>query len=183
MGFVTNKIFFTKGAGVHKERLQSFELALRKAGIEMCNIVRVSSIFPPHCKIIPRKKGLSYLKAGEILYCVLTQISTNEPHRLMSASIGLAVPADRKNYGYISEYHGFGQVEKEASDYAEDLAATMLATTLGIEFNPDESYDERREIYKMSGKIVHSQSITQTVKGDPQGNWTTAVAAAVFVDA
>ena len=39
------KIFFTKGVGVHKDKLSSFEVALRSAGIEKCNLVYVSSIF------------------------------------------------------------------------------------------------------------------------------------------
>jgi arginine decarboxylase len=49
---VPQEIFFTKGVGIHKDRLASFELALRKAGIERCNLVYVSSIFPPKCKQI-----------------------------------------------------------------------------------------------------------------------------------
>ena len=178
---VPKKVFFTRGVGIHKEKLQSFELALRKAGIEKCNIVKVSSIFPPHCKIIARSKGLAQLSGGQIIYCVLGRISTDEPYRLMSASIGLAIPSNRVHYGYISEHEAFGISGKEASDYVEDLAATMLATTLGVDFDPNESYDERREIYRMSGKIVESRSITQTAKGDPYGRWTTAVAAAVFL--
>ena len=181
MGFVPNKIFFTKGVGVHREQLQSFELALRKAGIEKCNLVNVSSIFPPHCKIISRKEGLALLKPGEIVYTVLARIGTSEPHRLLTASVGLAIPSNRVHYGYISEHHTFGQESKEASDYVEDLAATMLATTLGVEFDPDESYDERREIYRMSGKIIESRSVSQTARGDTKGRWTTVIAAAVFV--
>lgn len=178
---VPKKVFFTRGVGMHREKLQSFELALRKAGIEKCNIVRVSSIFPPHCKIVPRSKGLTMLDPGGITYCVLGRIATDEPYRLMSASVGLAIPSNRVHYGYISEHEAFGISAKEASDYVEDLAATMLATTLGVDFDPNESYDERREIYRMSGKIVETRSITQTAKGDPEGRWTTAVAAAVFI--
>ena len=181
MPLVPSKVFFTKGVGVHKEQLQSFELALRQAGIEKCNIVKVSSIFPPHCKIISRKKGLSLLNPGEIVYSVITRISTAEPQRKLTASVGLAIPANRIHYGYISEHHAFGQTAKEASDYVEDLAATMLATTLGIEFDPDESYDDRREIYRMSGKIIRTKNVTQTAQGDIHGRWTTAIAAAVFL--
>ena len=44
---VPKRLFFTKGVGKHKERLTSFELALRDAGIAAQNLVRVSSIFPP----------------------------------------------------------------------------------------------------------------------------------------
>lgn len=174
-------VFFTKGVGKHKEYLQSFESALRSAGIEKCNIVNVSSIFPPGCKIIHKDKGIRLLKPGQITYCVMAKNSTNEPNRLIASSIGLAVPAKNNNYGYLSEHHSFGQTEKKAGDYAEDLAATMLASTLGVEFNPDTAYDERKEIYKMSGKIVKTKSITQTALGDKNGLWTSVLAAAVFV--
>ena len=57
---VPKKIFFTKGVGRHKHELQSFELALRSAGIEKCNIVAVSSIVPPDCKILLKKKGMKF---------------------------------------------------------------------------------------------------------------------------
>jgi arginine decarboxylase len=174
-------VFFTKGVGVHREKLQSFEIALRKAGIAHCNLVAVSSIFPPQCKIITRADGLKLIRPGQIVFTVMARQDTNEPHRMTAASVGLAVPADRTNYGYLSEHHGFGQNERQAGDYAEDLAATMLATTLGIEFDPDRNYDERKEVYRMSGKIVQSRSITQTARGATDGRWTSVIAAAVFL--
>ncbi|HHT9120599.1 MAG TPA: pyruvoyl-dependent arginine decarboxylase [Candidatus Hypogeohydataceae bacterium YC41] len=179
--FVPRKIFFTKGVGKSSEKLQSFEIALRKAGIAHCNLVRVSSIFPPECKIITKSRGNPLLKPGQVVFTVLSENATNEPNRLIGASIGLAVPANRKHYGYLSEHHSFGQTEDKAGEYAEDLAATMLATTLGIEFDPAKDYDERKKIYHMSGKIVKTTNITQTAEGDKDGLWTTVVAAAVFV--
>lgn len=176
-----SEVFFTKGVGKHRTRLQSFELGLRHAGIEKCNLVRVSSIFPPACKIIPRGQGLARLQSGQITYVVLAEASTDEPSRLVGAGIGLAVPADGSNYGYISEHHGFGMTQPRLSDFVEDMAATMLATTLGIAFDPDTAYDERREIYKMSAKIVRTQATVQTAEGDKDGLWTTVLAAAVFL--
>ena len=128
---VPKQIFFTKGVGFHKNKLQSFESALRDAGIEICNLVTVSSIFPPECQIIPRAKGVKKLEPGQITFVVLAREATQEPNRLLFASVGLARPKNRKQYGYISEHHGFGQTYKKASDFAEDLAATMLASTLG----------------------------------------------------
>ena len=178
---VPREVFFTKGVGRHKNRLQSFELALRQAGIEKGNLVRVSSIYPPACRIIPRSRGLAHLQAGEITYVVLAEASTNEPSRLVGAGIGLAVPADGSHYGYISEHHGYGMIEKRLSDFVEDMAATMLATTLGVGFDPDDAYDERREIYKMSAKIVRTQATVQTAEGDKNGLWTSVLAAAVFL--
>jgi arginine decarboxylase len=178
---VPREIFFTKGVGKHRTRLQSFELALRHAGIEKGNLVRVSSIFPPKCKIIPKNQGLHKLQAGEITYVVLAEASTDEPSRLVGAGIGLAVPAAGDQYGYISEHHCYGMVEDRLGDFVEDMAATMLATTLGIEFDPDKSYDERKETYRMSGKIIRTRATVQTAEGDKNGLWTTGIAAAVMM--
>jgi len=178
---VPKRLFLTKGVGKHKERLTSFELALRDAGIASQNLVRVSSIFPPNCKLISRKEGLKYLHHGEVAFAVVAESSTREPHRLTAASIGLAIPADRNTYGYLSEHHSFGESEEEAGDYAEELAAEMLATTLDLEFDPDKSWDEKKEIYRISNKIVRTANITQTAVGNKKGLWTTVIAAAIMI--
>jgi arginine decarboxylase len=180
-GMVPRQIFLTRGRAVHKEKLASFELALRAAAISVFNLVSVSSILPPHCQVVPRAKGLAHLTPGEIVFCVLSKEATNEPHRLLAASVGLAIPRDRSNYGYLSEYESFGEREEKAGDYSEDLAASMLAQSLGVDFDPDSSYDERREVWRISDKIVRTTHITQTAVGDKHGRWTTVVAAAVFV--
>ncbi len=179
--FVPTYVFLTKGVGRHKEQLQSFELALRDAGIAEFNLVSVSSIFPPGCKVIPRPKGLAMMKPGQIAFTVLTRTATNEPHRLVASSVGLAIPRDSNQYGYLSEHHSYGEKEEQAGDYAEDLAATMLATILGVEFDPDKNYNEKKEIWKISGKFIRTQNVTQTALGDKNKLWTTVVAAAVFI--
>ncbi len=181
MQSVPKKIFFTRGVGRHKEKLQSLELALRKAGIEKCNLVRVSSIFPPNCKIVSKAQGIKLLEPGQIVFCVMSTNETNEPHRMISASVGLAVPAAQNHYGYLSEHHANGETDETSGDYSEDLAASMLASTLGIEFDPEKNYDERKEIYRMSGKIVTSRNTTQSARGDKNGLWSTVVSAAVFI--
>lgn len=178
---VPTEIFLTRGVGKHRNNLQSFEVALRNAGIASCNLVKVSSIFPARCKIVPAKSGLKKLVAGQICFVVLAEERTNEPNRLISAGIGLALPADNNQFGYISEHHGFGMNEKKCSDLVEDMAATMLASTLDLEFDPDADYDQRREIYRMSGRIVRSSHIVQTAEGDKNGLWTCVVSAAVFL--
>ncbi|MFB3787205.1 MAG: pyruvoyl-dependent arginine decarboxylase [bacterium] len=180
MEFVPKFMFFTKGVGFHKEELRSFELALRDAGIAVCNLVSVSSILPPGCKIISRDKGIKKLIPGAVTFAVLARCSTNEPRRQLAASIGLAVPADQKQYGYLSEHHSYGQNEREAGDYAEDLAAAMLATTLGVEFDEDKSWDEKEEVYKLSGKIINTRNITQSAI-NKSGGYTTVVAAAILL--
>ena len=179
---VPSKVFFTKGVGIHKEKLTSFELALRSAGIEKFNLVTVSSIFPPRCKAVSKEIGLSYMHAGQVVFCVMSRDATNEPHRLVSASVGCAIPQDRSTYGYLSEHHGFGQTEKVSGDYAEDLAASMLATTLGIDFNPDKAWNDRKQEWKLNKHIVTTRNTTQTAVGEKTGQWVTVVAAAVFCD-
>lgn len=179
---IPKRIFFTKGVGRHKEKLHSFEAALRDAGIAHCNLVTVSSILPPKCKLIPLKKGLQLLEPGAITFVVLARSETNEPGRQIVASIGLAQPARGEQYGYLSEHHGYGQTDEAAGDYAEDLAATMLATTLGIDLDPDTAWDERKKLYKMSKQFVRTSNITQSARGDKNGLWTTVIAAAVLLD-
>jgi len=183
MGPTGKAIFLTKGVGKHREQLTSFELALRDARIAEFNIVRVSSIFPPGCKVISVQEGLKQLTPGQIVYAVMYDNATNEPHRLVAASVGLAIPANKDQHGYLSEHKSFGETDQRAGDYAEDLAATMLATILGVDFDPDTSYDERKDIWKLSDKIVTTRNVTQSAVGDREGLWTTVVAAAVFVDA
>lgn len=181
MVHVPSRMFFTRGVGKHRNNLQSFEVALRAAGIAQCNLVKVSSIFPPGCKIVTPKVGLQELTPGQITFCVMAEERTSEPNRLVSAGIGLAIPAGQAKFGYISEHHGFGMTEKKVGDFVEDMAASMLASTLGLEFDPDADYDQRREIYRMSGQIVHTRHVVQSAEGDKNGLWTTVVAAAIFL--
>ncbi len=180
MLLVPKKVFFTKGGGTHKKELRSFELALRNAGIERCNLVQVSSILPPNCKIISRARGLAELVPGMLTFAVIARCCSNEPHRLIAASVGSAVPT-KGFYGYLSEYHAFGETEKAAGDNAEDMAAAMLASTLGIEFDEDKSWDEQKEVYRISDKVVRTTNITQSAIIGSSGNYTTVVAAAVFL--
>jgi len=53
----------------------------------------------------------------------------------------------------------------------------LLPPTLGIEFNPELDWDEREQIFKMSGKIVRTANITQSAIGNKDGLWTTVFAA------
>jgi len=177
--FVPKEVFLTKGIGRHREKLASFEEALRDAKIARFNLVTVSSIFPPHCKVVPVAKGLEKLKSGQILHVVISRNTSDENHRLISASVGLAIPKDRSVHGYISEHHSFGETDEQSGDYAEDLAALMLATTQGVQFDGNTTWNQKEEIWKMSGKIVRSANITQSAVC-VEGLWTTVVAAAVF---
>jgi len=178
---VPKKVFFTKGVGSHKEELRSYELALRDAGIEKCNIVTVSSILPPDCKIISRNEGIKELIPGMVAFSVMSRCTSSEPHRLIAASIGCAIPADKEKHGYLSEHHAFGQTEETAGDYAEDLAAAMLASTLGLEFDEDKSWDEKKEFFQISDQIVRTSNMTQSTVIATNGWYSTVIAVAVFL--
>ena len=176
------RMFFTKGVGFHRNKLQSFELALRNAGIEKYNLVSISSIYPPECKIITKEKGIQALKAGQIIFVVMARESTNEPNRLVSAAIGLAQPKDKNQYGYLSEHHAFGETQRKSADFAEDLDATMLASTLGIELDADTAWDERKKLYVASNtRQFVSRSIAQSAEGHKNGLWTTVIACAIML--
>jgi len=178
---VAKKLFLTRGKGIHEDRLTSFEYALRDAGIAGTNLVQISSIFPPKAKLLSRADGLKFIKPGSVQFAIYTRNQTNEPHRLIAASIGVAQPSDTTRYGYLSEYESFGETEKQAGDYAEDIAAQMLASSLGIKFDIDKSWDQKRQQWNISGKIYKTRNKTQTAIGDKMGRWTTVFAAAVLI--
>ena len=171
----------TNGVGSHKERLASFELALRDAGIAHCNLVPVSSIFPPRAQLISRKNGLKLIKPGQIVFVVLSRNETNEPNRLTSAGVGLALPNDKNMYGYLSETHAYGMTDSKTADWSEDLAIYMLATTMGLPFDPDKSWDAQKQEWKISGKIFKTTHVVQSAEGDKNGLWTSVVAACVLL--
>ncbi len=177
---VPTKIFFTKGVGSHRDELRSFELALKDAGIERLNLVHVSSIFPPQCKIISKEEGIKLIAPGSIAFCVMARQASNEMRRLIAASIGCALPADKNTYGYLSEHHAYGQTDEFAGEFAEDMAASMLASTLGVEFDENANWDEKEQVFKISGEIVRTFNVTQSAVISAKG-WTTVVASGVFL--
>jgi len=179
VNFVPKQMFFTKGVGEHKEKLVSFEMALRKAGIAEYNLVRVSSIFPPKCKIVNKTVGLAKLNYGQVVFCVMSDCAVKERNRLAVASVGVAIPQNGE-HGYLSEHHAHGQTDQFAGDYAEDLAAEMLATTLGIPFETKLHWDKRKNLWKLGDEIVKTTSVTQSVIGKDDV-WSTVVSAAILI--
>lgn len=180
--YIPKIMFLTKGKGVHKDYLTSFELALRDAEIADLNLSPVSSIKPPQCRIVSRQEGRKHLMPGQIVFTIMARSATNEPNRLIAASIGLARPADdTQQHGYLSEHHSTGQTAQKAGEYAEDMAMEMLATTLGLPNDPTLAWDQREEQWKLSEKIYKTQNITQSAEGNKDGLWTTVISAAILI--
>ncbi len=153
---VPRMVFLTSGVGVHEDELMSFELALRNAGIEKFNLVPVSSILPPKCRVVQKEVGLRRLKPGEIVFCVMARMSSDEEGKEIFASIAMAIPEDNKVNGYIAEHSGYWY--DGADRHAEKLAIEML-----------------RSLYEGSIKTMGVTAKARVQKT------TTAVAAAVFV--
>ena len=162
MRLLPKKIFFTTGVGTHKEDLGSFEMALRDAGIEKFNLVAVSSILPPNCEIIIKREGLNELLPGEIVFCVMSRNTSNEPNTRVSASLGCAIPQNQNEFGYISEHHAIGETSESTGTYAEGLASSMYETW---------TEEKPKETFNVS---------TSAIVGD-EGLWTTVLSAAVMV--
>jgi arginine decarboxylase len=99
----------------------------------------------------------------------------------MAAAIGMALPHETTMYGYLSEHTAYGQTQDKAGDYAEDLAASMLASTLGAPFDVNNAWDTKQEIWNISGKKVTTRNICQSTEGHKEGLWTTAIASAVML--
>jgi arginine decarboxylase len=158
---IPRKVFFTSGVGTHPEHLESFEVALRDAGIEKFNLVTVSSILPPNCEIVSIEKGLKELSPGEIVFCVMSRISSNEPRRTLSASVGCALPQNINKHGYISEYHAYGENAQEVGEHSERLARSMYSTWT-------------------NETPIRTLSFPRSSPIDERGDWMTVISAAVF---
>ncbi len=166
--WVPRKVLFVAGAGQHRDELHSFELALRDAGIERFNLVPVSSILPPSCEIVSPEEGLQELQPGQVVFCVMARVGSEEPGRRITAAMGCAAPVNSNGYGYLAEHEAVGESAEEASAYAEELAVAMLASALGV---PDDA--AHRE-----GVQITSVSRSAVVETE---DYTTVIAAAVFV--
>ena len=177
---VPQKVFLVRGRGRHKEKLVSFEQALREAGIAPYNLVRVSSIFPPHCRYIAKPAGLKLLQPGQILFVVLSENATDDPGQTISASIGMAVPDDPSRYGYLAEHSDTGKSVRDTGRHCEYLAAEMLATKLGHTLKTPGPEGAGRSFRISNGLSLKTRSVTQGAKGE-EGLWTTVVAAAVLI--
>jgi arginine decarboxylase len=177
---VPSKVFLVRGQGRHKEKLVSFEKALREAGIAPFNLVRVSSIYPPHCRFVSKAAGLKLLKPGQILFVVLSENATDEPGRLITASIGVAVPDDPSHYGYLAEHSDIGKSQRETGLHTEYLAAEMLATKLGMKLKEPPPGKPSSSFHVSNGLALKTRSMTEAATGEA-GLWTTALAAAVLI--
>jgi len=173
------KLFLTKGMGFHKDKLFSFELALRDAGIEKCNLIYVSSILPSSCDLISKKEGLELLSPGQMTFCVMSKNESNKKNELISAAIGISKPLKSDNFGYIYERSVRGNKAKLSGGISESMAVEMLATRINLPFNRAEFLKTKNNDKK--NENIFSTHIFQLAKNNKDLSWVTVVAAAVFI--
>lgn len=166
---VPRRVFLTAGQGQHSDRIHAFELALREAGIEQCNLVPVSSVLPPECRIVDREEGTSALVPGAITFCVMARDESHCEGAPLSASVCIAVPKDRSRHGYIGECAGNGRAPEEVDAAARELAQGMMATSSDIDTS-------------RADEICAAAPTISCVTRSKDGVWNVAVAVAVFLE-
>jgi arginine decarboxylase len=177
---VPRAVFLTKGVGVHSERLNSFEEALREARISSLNLVTVSSIVPPHCHLLDIEEGLRRLSPGQLTFSVMSRADCSEEGRLISAAVAILLPEDPNDYGYISEFHGYGMEAEEVEDWVCDQAAELYASAKGLKINWKRAWSPEDEKYTLEERSFSPKYVVSMARGK-KGKWVTTVAAAVFI--
>jgi len=182
MALVPTKFFLTKGTGIHQKELRAFENALRDAGIHTCNLIKTSSIIPPGCKRISVEEGMKQIPPGMITFAVLAQSITNEPGQLVTAGIGMALPADDTHHGYLTEAEEImGRTEDDVEQDVIEMALENLVTEWNPKFDGETAYRKGKKNYTLEGRDIKVDSVVQSARGAEQNQYTVVVAAAVFI--
>ena len=115
--------FITKGRGESDITIHagSYHLALREAGIEMCNIMTYSSILPGIANEIPRPQRLTH---GSVMECIMA-VSDKERGQRATAGITFGWLYDkrtgRKHGGLVCEYNGSKTEEQAREELRQSL--------------------------------------------------------------
>jgi arginine decarboxylase len=102
------RYFLASGASEGYTPLNAFDGALLQAGIGNTNIVKMSSIVPPHCKPISPVT----LPPGALVPAAYASIASDIPGEIISAGIAVALPEDENQNGLIMEYSAKGERRK-----------------------------------------------------------------------
>jgi arginine decarboxylase len=100
--------FLVSGASDGMTPLNAFDGALLQAGIGNTNIVKMSSIVPPHCQLISPIP----LPLGALVPAAYGALSSDVPGEMIGAGVAIALPEDENRNGLIMEYSGKGDRSK-----------------------------------------------------------------------
>jgi arginine decarboxylase len=188
MSFIPRRLFFTAGVGQHELERVALQHAMRQAGVSQCNLVKVSSILPPETQIITRAEGVRLLRPGNIVFAIIAQAQTNEPHQRITPAIAWANPDKRGVPGFIAEVEedlAKGKSEETAADQVGEEAITILAETLRVKVDPKRKWDRRKRTTRIGRTNVGIGYLAASTEGpeerDGQNDFAAAVVIAVFV--
>ncbi len=102
------KYFLVSGAADGYTPLNAFDGALLQAGIGNTNLVKMSSIVPPHCKLV----APIALPLGALVPAAYASITSDVPGEMISAGVAVALPEDENKNGLIMEYSAKGERHK-----------------------------------------------------------------------
>src|SRR5512136_2149873 len=105
---IPTQYFLVSGVSDGYTPLNAFDGALLQAGIGNTNIVKMSSIVPPHCKRIAPIP----LHPGAIVPAAYAAITSDVPGEIISAGVAVALPEDENQNGLIMEYSAKGERHK-----------------------------------------------------------------------
>jgi arginine decarboxylase len=162
--------------------------AMREAGVSQCNLVKVSSILPPETEIITRAAGIRLLRPGNIVFAIIAQAQTNEPHQRITPAVAWANPDKRGIPGYIAEVEedlAKGKTEETAADEAGEEAVTILAETLRVRIDPKRKWSRHKRSTRIGRNSVGIGYLAATTEGpeekDGRTDFAAAIVLAVFV--
>jgi arginine decarboxylase len=161
---------------------------MRQAGVAECNLVKVSSILPPGTRIISRDEGVGLLRPGNIVFAIIAQAETDEPHQRITPAIAWANPDRRGMPGYIAEVEEdlcHGKTDRTAADEVGEEAITILAEKLRTKVDPKQKWDRRKTSTRIGSTNVETGWLAASIEGpeerDGEKQFAAAIVLAVFV--
>ena len=113
------KIAIVSGKDEVPTKLNAFDNALTNAGIGDVNLIKVSSMLSENTEI----KELPTLKAGSMVNCVLSEITSDNPGDEITAVIGVAIGDE---LGCVVETNGINKKPEELVDEAKFMVTYMM---------------------------------------------------------
>lgn len=113
------KIAIVSGKDEGPTKLNAFDNALSDAGIGDVNLIKVSSMLAANTEV----NKLPKLKAGSMVNCVLSQITSNKPGEVITAVIAVAIGEE---LGCVVETTGINKKESELINEAQSMVEYMM---------------------------------------------------------
>jgi arginine decarboxylase len=188
LAFVPSRVFFVSGTGIDKEERIATQRAMWQAGVGECNLVKVSSVMAPGIRIISEREGRRLLTPGNMVFAVIAQAKSQEPHQRIATAVAWAKPDRDDLPGYIAEVEEDMAKGKSAATAADEAGCEVLgimAGKLGISADPSRLWDRRKRTLRMRGTTVHVGSLAAEIvvpeEKDDKPLYAVAFVAAVYI--